>query len=180
MRPGRRQRIVALGYRNHPHNREITNAWNGRMREETYTAPNRPQKRQLAGLEIAAATKAAGSAGRAGKEEGELAGREPTGSRAKAATEIQMMDSISDPEFSLAVEVGYHDARQFFFEAAHRWAMFATIVFGASAVAPFGPREVFGVARGYGGGGGHRLRLHRTARSGTPTFVAATTSLWPT
>jgi hypothetical protein len=42
-----------------------------------------------------------------------------------------------DLEFSFAVEVHYHRARQAFLASAHRWCMFGTILFGASAVSPF-------------------------------------------
>jgi hypothetical protein len=42
-----------------------------------------------------------------------------------------------DLEFSFAAEVHYHRARQAFLASAHRWCMFGTILFGASAVSPF-------------------------------------------
>jgi hypothetical protein len=62
---------------------------------------------------------------------------------APASTEKgKMMESTSDPEFSLAVEVAYHGARQAFCEAMHRWTMFLAIVLGASAVTPFGSEKL--------------------------------------
>jgi hypothetical protein len=49
-----------------------------------------------------------------------------------------------DLEFSFAVEVHYHRARQAFLAGLHRWLMFGTILSGASAVAPFA-HVVFGL-----------------------------------
>ncbi len=49
------------------------------------------------------------------------------------------MRSLDNPEFRLAVEVLYHGSRQAFLAGAHRWAMFATIIFGASAAAALAP-----------------------------------------
>lgn len=56
---------------------------------------------------------------------------------AAGQAEAEVMESTSDPEFILAVEVTYHGMRQHFLSTAHRWMMFATIVFGASAAIPF-------------------------------------------
>ena len=131
-------RVIGPGYRNHPMTREITNAGFG-MREGAAGRPSegepRMGPRQLARNETAATGAAATGAGTSAKK---LAGHQASTAGAEAAAKGEIMESVSDPEFSLAVEVAYHDARQFFFEAAHRWAMFATIVLGASAVAPFG------------------------------------------
>ena len=54
-----------------------------------------------------------------------------------AAAKAEVMESTSDPEYSLAVEVHYHGMRQSFLVAMHRWTMALTIVFGASAAATF-------------------------------------------
>lgn len=89
-------------------------------------------RRELAGNEAAAAT----APGRAAAE---LAGHEASAtSTAPETPEEQIMDSVSDPEFSLAQEIAYHDARQAFLEGAHRWAMFLTIALGTSAITKFG------------------------------------------
>ena len=47
------------------------------------------------------------------------------------------MEGADDPVFQITVEVLYHGSRQAFLSGAHRWMMFGTIVFGASAAASF-------------------------------------------
>ncbi len=89
--------------------------------------------RQLAGDASAAETCAAGAWP---KRDSELAGCQTRAASAEAKG--QMMESLSDLEFSFAIEVAYHDARQAFFEGAHRWAMFLTIMLGTTAITKFG------------------------------------------
>lgn len=93
-----------------------------------------------------AAPSPAGPAARRGSrgrgEEDRLAGRE-TAAAASAPEEV--IPSIDDQEFRLAVEVLYHGSRQAFFAGSHRWMMFATILLGASAAASFGGERLCGL-----------------------------------
>jgi hypothetical protein len=57
----------------------------------------------------------------------------PIGSKGK------IVESADDPEFRLAAEVLYHGARMAFLSGAHRWMMFAAIVFGAGAATAIAP-----------------------------------------
>jgi|SRR5580698_5323622 hypothetical protein len=81
--------------------------------------------------------KAAASAGETDEERGAAANCAQAGGGAFADTKEQVKLDRDDLDFSFAVEVHYHRARQAFLAGTHRWLMFGTILSGASAVAPF-------------------------------------------
>jgi hypothetical protein len=78
------------------------------------------------------------------EERGAAANCAQAGGGAFADTKEQVKLDRDDLDFSFAVEVHYHRARQAFLAGLHRWLMFGTILSGASAVAPFA-HVVFGL-----------------------------------
>jgi hypothetical protein len=88
-------------------------------------------------------TEAAAASGGA-ETEGVAAGAaSSTASCTKAADRSSTFTTLSteagDLEFYLAVDVHYHRARQAWFSAMHRWAMFFAIMFGTAAAGQLGP-----------------------------------------
>ena len=135
-RPAQRGAADALGYRKHPRTRELTNAGN-RMREgagEARLGPGRvagsvADEAELTGAERWPEDGVSGRATDPGPPE------RTTAPVPASASGQEVTAGAIDWVFRSAEEVLYHGSRRDFLSSAHRWMMFATILFGASAAA---------------------------------------------